>query len=31
MLKDAAWILIIVITSLGCFQLGVQLWDLFPR
>ena len=29
MLKDAAWILIIVVASLGCFQLGVQLWDLF--
>ena len=29
--KDAVWVLIIVVASLGCFQLAIELWDLFPH
>ena len=31
MIKDAVWVLIIVVASLGCFQFALQLWDLSPR
>ena len=30
-LKDAVWVVIIVVASLGCFQLAIQFWDLFPH